>query len=419
MTVPRENGSGDGVVVTGLGVVAPPGRGLAAFWDGLASGRTSIGEVSLFDTSRHRTRVGGEVRPIDAREPRGGRGGPPSRTDSFALAAARLAIGHAGLPRTALARAGVFLGSSTGGMFEGERVYAALTDAGRRERARVGRLRDQPLGCAAESVARAWGVRGPVETVCSACAASTMALEAALSSLRLGECEVAIAGGADALCELTYGGFNSLRAVSDAPCRPFRADRSGLSLGEGAGILVLETEASARAGGRTPLAELAGAGSSCDAHHMTAPDPGGTGAALALRAALNDAGVRAEDVDLVSAHGTGTPHNEAAEFAALESVFGARAREIAVTATKGATGHLLGACGAVEAVAVVAALGAGAIPPTSGSGAVDDACPVDLVEGAARPIARDAVAVSLNMAFGGANSAVVLRGRPEPGGERP
>ncbi len=401
------------VVVTGIGAVGPFGSGVARLWDLLVNGRAAFQRITLFDVSRHRTAIGGEVPAEEVRRLARAHGAKPTatRSDLFALEAAREALLRAGLDPADAPAAGVYLGSSTGGMLEGERLYFALAsgDAGRGRSARVDRVRAQPLGCSAEAVARALGWRGPVETISAACAAATMALEAALDSVRSGEVDVALAGGADGLCELTYGGFNSLRAVSPEPCRPFRADRVGLSMGEGAGLVVLESLDSARRRGATILAELAGAGSSCDAHHMTAPEPEGRGASRAVAAALADARIAPGDVDFVNAHGTGTPHNDPAERNALARVFGERLRALPLTSTKGSVGHLLGACGGLEAVATVLSLDSALVPPTPGDGPVGDDCAVDLVLGAPREPTRCAVAVSLNLAFGGANAAAVLR----------
>jgi 3-oxoacyl-[acyl-carrier-protein] synthase II len=252
-------------------------------------------------------------------------------------------------------------------------------------------------------------------TLATACAASTMAIEAALDALRGGELELALAGGTDGLCQTTFGGFNSLRAVDEQPARPFRADRQGLSLGEGAGVLVLETEAHARGRGARILARLAGAASTCDAHHMTAPEEAAEGAARAMELALLDAGFTADAVDFVNAHGTGTPHNDAAEWRALQRVLGERAGRVPLTSTKGAIGHSLGACGALEAVVTVADLGRGRVHATPGLGPVDPAAAVDLVLGTARPLARAQVALSLNLAFGGANAALVFARGAEEG----
>lgn len=400
------------VVVTGLGVVSPYGAGLARLLAGVAAGRPAIGPIELFDSADHRTHSAG-CTPNSALEtpsellgqPRSTR---PSRSERLALIAAHEAWFAAQLgPLGARPATGLFLGSSTGGLFEGEQgFWAAQRSAPARARAAC--FAAQPTGAPAAALGRAFGLRGPLATLASACAASTMAIEAALDALRSGEIELALAGGTDGLCQTTFGGFNSLRAVDERPARPFRADREGLSLGEGAGILVLETEEHALRRGARVLARLAGAASTCDAHHMTAPQEAAEGAARAMELALADAGLVPDEVDFVNAHGTGTPHNDAAEWRALERVFGERAGRVPLTSTKGSIGHALGACGALEAALTVADLERGAVHPTPGAGPVDPAAPVDLVLGQARELARARVALSLNLAFGGANAALVF-----------
>lgn len=400
------------VVVTGLGVVSPYGAGLACLMAGLDSGRAAIDAFELFDTAGHRTRTAGCVPAVHLTLPkeldRRLCSAHPSRSELLALGAAHEAWSDAclGAPGTRPA-AGLFFGSSTGGLLEGEQGFWDLARRGP-GRGRAARFAAHPTGAPAAAVARALGLAGPLMTVATACAASTMAIEAALDALRSGEVDVALAGGTDGLCQTTFGGFNSLRAVDEHPARPFRADREGLSLGEGAGVLVLETEAHALGRGARVLARLAGAASTCDAHHMTAPEEAAEGAARAMELALVDASVTADAVDFVNAHGTGTPHNDAAEWRALERVFGARAGRVPLTSTKGAIGHPLGACGALEAAVTVADLVRGRVHATPGAGPVDPAAPVDLVLGTARRLDRARVALSLNLAFGGANAALVF-----------
>lgn len=406
------------MAVTGVGAVSGFGWGIEPLRRGLAAGATSIRPLSRFDASRHRTRLAGEV-PEPPPEVRRAISSQPgwrrlSLADRFALAAAREAMEGAGLalPLADPAATGVFFGSSTGGMLEGERFFGDWK-GGRGPR--LSRLASQPVSGPGDAVARFLGAAGPVLTISSACSSASLAIGAALDALRDGEVLVAVAGGADSLCQLTYAGFNALRAVAPGPCRPFRAGRDGMSIGEGAAVLVLEPLDRALARGARPLALLAGAGASCDAHHMTAPDATGAGAAAAIAAALADAGIDPAEVAFVDAHGTGTPLNDAAEWRALERVFGERAGNLPVTATKGSVGHLLGSAGAIEAVATVLGLADGEIHPTPGGGEVDPEAPAALVAG--RPLGLTgtganagggAVAVSTNLAFGGSNAALVL-----------
>jgi 3-oxoacyl-(acyl-carrier-protein) synthase len=308
---------------------------------------------------------------------------------------------------------GVFFGGSTAGMAEAEEFFRRIKGVGS-GRPSLALLAAHQLNAPGDAVARHLKVSGPVESFSSACASGGLAVGAALESLRTGEVEIALAGGSDSLCQLTYAGFNSLRAVAETPCRPFRGDREGLSLGEGAGVLVLERLAHARRRGVRPLAVLLGAGATCDAHHMTAPHPRGEGAARAINAALKDAAVGADEVSFVNAHGTGTLHNDAAEHEALKEVFGDRIGEIPVTSSKGSVGHLLGSSGAIEAVATVLCLTQGAVHPTPGGGPVDPKLGVHLVLERPWTLEEPAIAISTSLAFGGANAVVVLAGIDHP-----
>jgi 3-oxoacyl-(acyl-carrier-protein) synthase len=391
-----------------MGAVTAAGWGVPALREAARSGRTAIGAFTRFPHDAQRTHVAGEVPEphADDRRLRGAR--RFSNSDRFALFAALEAIGQAGLEAPLDERsAGVFLGSSTGGLFESEQFFAQLTN-GTTDRADRSLLASHQICAPAETVARRLSVSGPVETISSACASAGLAIEQALRSVRSGEVDIAIAGGADGLAITTYAGFNALRAMDERPCRPFRADRMGMSLGEGGAVLVLEELGHALARGATPLAEVLGAGSSCDATHMTAPHEAGTWAAVAISAALADGGVSPDDVDYINAHATGTPLNDAAEFAAMRLVFGDRASRIPVEATKGVLGHLLGAAGAVEAVATVLCLQSQSIHPTPGEGQVDPATPVNLV--AAHPFEMPGLryAISSSLGFGGANAAVLF-----------
>ena len=393
------------IVVTGMGAVSGFGPGVELLWKGLLAGERAIGPFSRFDTSKHRTQVGAQVPPPLGSAPT--RPGALTLSDRFAVAAAREALGQAGLAaRDDTAEAAVIFGSSTGGMFESEQYYASLLSAA--DRPRLSSVTAQQYNGPGDAVARELGVHGPVETLSSACTSAALAITGALDLLRADEAELALAGGSDSLCQLTYAGFNSLRAVDHRPCRPFETDRAGLSLGEGAAVLVLETADRARGRGATPLVELVSGASTCDAHHMTAPAPDGAGAAAAMRQALDEAGLAADAVDFVNAHGTGTSLNDVAEWRAIAAVFGKRASTLPVTASKSAVGHLLGAAGAIEAVATVLSIRHGLVHPTAGGGEIDPRIPLLLVRG--EPLPLDArCGLSVNLAFGGSNSALVFR----------
>ena len=413
-------------VITGLGAVTPFGWGVQALMEGLNANRRGFRSLSVIEAEGHRTGLAGEVPEDEEAERNGvfeGLGDCArkrlARTDRFALAAAHEALTQAGLDRGAIdalgPRAGLFFGSSTGAMLEGEHFFRDLVDTPA-ARVAASRLATQQNDGPGDTVARHFGLRGPHVTFATACCAATMALEAAWLALCCGEIDLALVGGSDGLCQLTYAGFNSLRAVSSEPCQPFRAERDGLSLGEGAGVLVLERCGGAAARAARPLARVLSAASSCDAHHMTAPHPTGDGVARAIERALELAELRPEEVSFVNAHGTGTPHNDAAEAAAFERVFGASLKRIPVTSTKGAVGHLLGSAGAVEAVVSVRSLVDRRLHPTPGLDASDPAFALDLVRGEARRLSDPRVGLSTNLAFGGAN-AVALFARAEGGSE--
>lgn len=403
------------IAVTGMGAISACGWGVPAFWQALAAGKSRVGVPAAFDTRGHRTRLVAEAPPpppaLAAKLEADPRWARLSRAERFAVAATREAWEDAGLAPEDREVAGLYFGGSTAAMAEGELFFAALTsprDPSREtRRPRVSEVAAHPLDAPAGAAARFLGLRGPVDSCSSACASGALALAAALDALRAGRVEVALAGGADSLCQLTFAGFNSLRAVDEGRCRPFRKDRAGLNLGEGAGILVLEPLARALARGKRPLAVLAGAGASCDAHHMTAPHPEGEGASRAIGAALEAAGLAPEAIDFVNVHGTGTPLNDQAESRALHRVFGERAARLPLTSTKGVVGHLLGSSGAIEAVATVLSLQHGAVTPTPGEGEVDASLDIDLVVGAPRPLAARH-ALSTSLAFGGSNAALVF-----------
>jgi 3-oxoacyl-[acyl-carrier-protein] synthase II len=389
------------VAVTGLGVVSALGPDAAAFEAGLRAGRSGIAPLTLFDPSGFRARLAAQ-----APEP-----SPPlpadtlanaSRPDRFGLQAAFEAVAHAGLAARDLERAAVVFGTGTGGLTTTE----AYLRAGEGPASLL--LPHQPASVT-DLVARHLGARGPRSTIMTACSSSATAIGYAADRIRLGHVDVALAGGAEGLTRLTCAGFGCLRATApgDEPCRPFDAERKGLTLGEGAAVLVLEDYDRARARGATVLAIVAGWGITADAHHMTAPHPEGEGAARAMRAALADAGLAPDDIGYVNAHGTGTPHNDAAETLALKAVLGARAPSVPVSSIKSMVGHTLGAAGAIEAAASVLTLARGFIPPTAHLRTPDPAFGLDFVPGAARALRVGAV-LSSSFAFGGNNTVLAL-----------
>jgi 3-oxoacyl-[acyl-carrier-protein] synthase II len=398
------------VVVTGLGVVSPYGLGRDAFWDGLAAGRSTIGPVTLFPTDGFRARIAAEVPAVPV--PRASRRRP--RADRLAIAAADEAIADAGLDRRALRPAAVVVGGIGGGMLEAEAWYWQLTrDRVDDPRLRAA-LRTVMPAAHADALARRYGTTGPKETVVLACSSGGAALGLAADLVRAGVTPLALAGGVDALTRICFMGFNALKLLDPEPCRPFARDRRGMSLGEGAGFVVLEDAGHARARGAAPWAELAGYGLTTDAYHMTAPHPDAEGSVRAMVEALEQAGIPASAVGYVNAHGTGTPSNDRAEALALRKVFGPES--VLVSASKSLIGHTMAAAGALEAIATVLALVHGLVPPTAHLDAADPEIPFDCVPNVARPAALE-WALSNSFGFGGQNLSLLLR--CERDGRRP
>jgi 3-oxoacyl-[acyl-carrier-protein] synthase II len=396
------------VAITGLGVVTALGGDVPALAVALGDGRAGIGPLSLFPY-RGRCAVAAQIPEVPS--PGLAATLPPatrrrlSRPDRFALAAAAEACRDAGL--------GDDLRRACGGMLETEREYARRARAAG-SRYRLSSLLGTPIATAAAAVAQALGMRGPQATTSTACSSSALAVALAADLVRRGTVPVALALGTDGLCRLTYAGFDALQALDPEPCRPFDRERRGLSLGEGAGALVLEDVEHARARGARVRGVLLGHGTSTDAHHPTAPHPEGAGALAALRAALAAAGVAPEAVDYVNAHGTGTPANDAVEVAVLRAVFGRRLPRVPVSSSKSQLGHCLGAAGAVEAVVTVLALEQGILPATvSLVRPAPEWEDLDLVPAAGRR-APLGVAVSSSYGFGGHNVSLVLGREARP-----
>jgi 3-oxoacyl-[acyl-carrier-protein] synthase II len=380
------------VVVTGLGAETAFGGGVEALRAGAWSGRTAIGPVSLFDVSRFASRTAAERTVVPA-DPRG-------ETDDRG---ARLALA-AGVE----ALAGTAFGGSDAGVAVGT-TLAGVDTWSRTCEDGAGSLAASAPGALAALLARRFGAGGPVAAVSTACASGTAAIGLGAAWIREGRASRVLAGGADALSPFVFSGFDALRALSPSAARPFDAARDGLTLGEGAGFLLLEEEGAARRRGAPILARLAGYGSAADAFHLTRPDPSGAGLARAARAALADAGRDSGDVGFVSAHGTGTAFNDAMEEAALAEILGARAPGVPVHGLKGAIGHTLGAAGALEAILCALVLGAESVPPTAGHRTARDGFRLFVPAGAPhRPARRVDVALSTSAAFSGTNAALVL-----------
>ena len=395
--------------IVGLGVISALGMTVKEFWEGLVSGRCGIGPVDLFDTSSYRTHIGAQVRglyPLKYFTKK--QLSRMSRCDQLGLIAAKEAVRDSGLRLEKLIpeRIGVCLGGGAGGMLSGEKYRRDLYLNLRKPR--PSQLIPFSPSVTTDYVAQEFGSGGPRATVVTACSSSSTSVGYAADWIKNGKADVVITGGSDAMCELTYAGFNSLRAVDDRPCRPFDAGRKGLSLGEGAGILVLEELGAAQARGARIYAEIAGYGIAADAYHMTAPDASGEGAARTILAALSDAGIGPDDVDYINAHGTATKFNDAAEAAAIKRVFGKRGSTVPVSSIKSMIGHCLGSAGGLEAVATVLTVFHGIIPPTINFESPDPQCDLDCVPNEART--KDVrTAISNSLAFGGNNTTIVVR----------
>jgi 3-oxoacyl-[acyl-carrier-protein] synthase II len=398
------------LAVTGVGVVSALGFGAEATFRKLCAGERGIRRVSLFDVQDARSQVAGEVPGLDVQAIAPAGDATWSRTDAMALVAAREALAQAG----AHGRLGVSLGGTTGGMLETEASLAGGTlDRVEPERAR--RLLDHPLDRTARRVARALGaVRH--STLCAACAGGALAVARAVAWLERSEVDQVLAGGADGLCRLTFFGFDALGALDPGPCRPFDRARRGLSLGEGAGFLLLEREATARARGAEILGFFSSASLGAEAHHITHPEPSGAPAAELLRRVLASARIEPERVGYVNAHGTGTPQNDAMEAKALHAAFGEGAARVLVSSSKGQLGHTLGAAGALEAVVTVLSVARGVVPPTAGLEEPEDAT-LRHVARASHAATLD-VALSCSFGFGGTGAVLAFERADAPARER-
>ncbi len=393
--------------VTGVGLVTALGRDRETTWRRLQAGESGIGPLTLFDTRGFRSSIAAQVDEA-------GLALPPlprslrrtSRASRFALAATAEALADAGLAGSAVGQAALVLSGGAAGLFEAEAYARRRLLLGPRIRA-LQEFLEVPQDAPTDRVAEVFGIAGPRLTVTTACSSSTISVGLAAEMVRDGEVTLAVAGGSDALCRLTFAGFNSLRATDPEPCKPFDRRRHGLNLGEGAAIFVIEDAGHARRRGATPYAAVLGLGMTNDAFHMTQPEPTGEAWERTVRAALADAGLAPEAIEYINAHGTATEQNDSAECAAYVRVFGERLSTIPVSSVKGALGHCLCAAGAIEAAVTVLAVARGVVPPTVGYAEADPACPIDPVPGCGRQVAVRH-ALSCSFAFGGNSAALVL-----------
>ena len=388
----------DPVAVVAAGVVTPIGQDIDAFWSSLLTGGSGITRIERFPVDDLRVGLGGEIKKLD-RRPR--TAGECRASQLLIAAAAELRSAGAAMLDSDPARTAVVIGTALGGVEEGERALAGAPGL----RALAGGLYDSP----ARNLARWLGARGPVMTVSTACASGATALGVGAELLREGVADVVVAGGYDVLCRFVMKGFDLLRSLTRDAIRPFDRRRTGLLLGEAAGLVLLARERDADARRARRLGRLLGHSSGSDGSHIAAPDPNGRGLEYTMRAAMDEAGVAPGAIDFVSAHGTATPLNDRVETLVLKRVLGPRAYDIPINSIKGYMGHTMGAAATLEAIMCLLAARHGAVPATLGLEQQDPACDLDYVPGAPRAV-RPRVMLSTSAGFGGCNSTLVLEG---------
>lgn len=395
------------VFVTGLGVVSSIGLGKDAFWRALCEGRSGANEVESFDTSQMARHVACEVRAFERRDflsaaelRRTG------RCSAFALAAARMAVEDAGISAELLRgeRTAVVIGTTMGEADVLGELESAWFHRGE-DAVSASKLPRYGTTLLPIHVARAFGAQGLVQTLPAACAAGNYAIGFAADQIRAGRADVVITGASEIIEKLQFAGFVRLGAMAPERCQPFDRERKGLLLGEGAGMMILESEAHMLRRGGQPLAEIGGYGLACDAHHITRPHPEGAGSLLAMRRALDASRITAQQVDFVNAHGTGTHSNDPVECAVLKEVFGER--KVPTTSIKSMLGHCMGAASALEAVSCVLTIQTGIYPPTIHYEQPDPECELDLVANAPRQGPADIV-LNNALAFGGYDAVLCL-----------
>ncbi len=405
------------VVVTGVGMITPLGIGVDASWNNLIAGKPGIRKITQFDASAFPTQIAGEVlefTPEDYIEPKEVK--KMDRFIHFSIAAASMAINDAGLKITDrnAERVGVIVGSGIGGLHAMEHYHSVLLEKGPRKITPFF-IPMLIVNLAAGQISIKFGAKGPNSTVATACATGSHAIGDAYKIIQRGDADIMIAGGTEAvITPLGIGGFNAMKALStrnsepEKASRPFDAARDGFVMGEGAGILILERLESAMDRGAKVYAEIIGYGMSADAYHITAPAPGGEGAARCMHMALRDGGISPLEVDYINAHGTSTKYGDEIETNAIKTVFGEHAYKIAVSSTKSMTGHLLGAAGGVEAVVTILSIYNNIVPPTINLDNPDPECNLDYVPHHARKMTVNN-ALTNSFGFGGTNACLLFR----------
>ncbi|HYG25209.1 MAG TPA: beta-ketoacyl-ACP synthase II [Verrucomicrobiae bacterium] len=406
------------VVVTGIGLVTPLGNEVEGFWNNLTSGQCGIDKITAFDAAPFATQIAGQVKEFDPipafPSPKEAR--RTDRYSQFGIFAGWKALKDSGLDlsKTNPDEIGVFIGSGIGGLETTGDQMKVLLERG------PGRLSPFMIpmlisNMASGLVSMYYNLRGPNFATCSACATANHALGEAWRTIKMGDAKAILAGGAEAaIVPIGIGGFCAMKAMSTRnndpkrASRPFDKDRDGFVMGEGAGVVMLEELEHAKARGARIYAELAGYGNTADAHHLTAPSPGGEGAGRCMKMALRSAGLNTTDVSYINAHGTSTPQGDIAETQAIKTVFGEHARKLVVSSTKGATGHMLGAAGAVEMIACVKAIQTNIVPPTINLQNPDPECDLDYVPNTARQMPVNAI-VNNSFGFGGHNASIIAK----------
>ncbi len=392
-----------------MGVISPIGEGISNFWEAVLSGKSGIREVQAFDTARFRTHNGAEVINFDVKNylncPSVEKMG---RASQFAIAATKSAIEDANIDPEMIRKSniGVSLGTTMGEIQEEEKVSKIWVESGV-DKVPANHFLQYPCGNIPRNVAAVFGLHGPNLMVPTACASGNYAIGYAFDMLKEGKADFMIAGGVDPFSRVAFTGFNRLLSVAPETCQPFDGERKGMIVGEGAGILVMETLESAKKRGASIYAEVLGYGLGCDAHHMTTPHPEGYGGARAIKAALDCAGVTIEDIDYISAHGTGTKENDRIETKIIKKVFKERAKEVPMSSIKSMIGHTMGAASAIEAVLCALVVKNNKIPPTINFKIPDPECDLDYVPNVYRECKVD-VALSNAYAFGGNDAALLI-----------
>ena len=409
--------SRDKIVITGIGAVAPNGNNVEEFWANLTAGKSGIGNITYFDSSNHRVKIAGELsgfKPDSVLDPKEIRKLDPFSV--YALVATQEAISMSGLDAQSLNpdRIGVTIGTGVGGIQTLEDQQRVIDHKGAR-RVSPQFVPKMIANIAGGHLSIRWGLKGPNQTVTSACASATDAIGMAMRLILSGDADAMVTGGTEAsVTALTIAGFANMRALSQAneipekASRPFDMNRDGFVLGEGAGMLVIERESHAKKRGASILAELAGYGSTDDAFHITQPSEGGTGALRAMERAINDASLNLNEIDYINAHGTSTPYNDKNESAAIKALFRDHCNNLKVSSTKSMTGHLLGAAGGIEAVASVKSILEQTLPPTINYDTPDPECNLDYVPNIAQSCNVNAI-LSNTFGFGGHNAVICIR----------